>query len=79
MKINKINFVDKKSVQKDKIKSNREYWLPKIERNMQRDRQVNARLQELGIKTFRFWSKDIKKDLDGCVQQVLDYLSEEKR
>lgn len=66
-------------VQKDKIKSNREYWLPKIERNMQRDRQVNARLQELGIKTFRFWSKDIKKDLDGCVQQVLDYLSEEKR
>lgn len=66
-------------VQKDKIKSNREYWLPKIERNMQRDRQVNAQLQELGIKTFRFWSKDIKKDLDGCVQQVLDYLSEEKR
>lgn len=66
-------------VQKDKIKSNREYWLPKIERNMQRDRQVNAQLQELGIKTFRFWSKDIKKDLDGCVQQVLDYLSEKKR
>ena len=66
-------------VQREKIKSNREYWLPKIERNMQRDRQVNAQLQELGIKTFRFWSKEIKKDLDGCVQQVLEYLSEEKR
>lgn len=67
------------NVQRDKIKSNREYWVPKIERNMQRDRQVNAQLDALGIKVFRFWSKEIKKDLDGCLQQVLDYLSEEKR
>ncbi len=66
-------------IQREKIKSNREYWVPKIERNMQRDRQVNAQLESLGIKVFRFWSKQIKKELDECVQQVLDYLSEEKR
>ena len=62
-------------IQRDKIKSNREYWIPKIERNMQRDREVNARLEELGMKIFRFWSKEVKKDLDGCVQQVLDYIN----
>ena len=65
-------------MQRDKIKSNREYWIPKIERNMQRDREVNARLEELGMKIFRFWSKEVKKDLDGCVQQVLDYINSKK-
>lgn len=61
-------------IQRDKIKSNREYWIPKIERNMQRDREVNMQLEKIGIKIFRFWSKEVKKDLDGCVQQVLDYI-----
>jgi len=66
-------------IQREKIKSNREYWVPKIERNMQRDRQVSSQLESLGIKVFRFWSKQIKKELDACVEQVIDYLSEEKR
>ncbi len=35
-----------------RIKSNRDYWIPKIERNMERDRQVNAQLTEAGYKSF---------------------------
>ena len=29
----------------EKIKSNREFWIPKIERNIQRDAEVNEELK----------------------------------
>lgn len=54
-----------------RIKSNREYWIPKIERNMARDREVTAALQEEGWTVIRFWEWQIKKHLDECVEEVL--------
>ena len=53
-----------------RIKSNREYWIPKIERNMERDRAVTAQLQEAGWIVLRFWEWQIKKHLDECVETV---------
>ncbi len=57
-----------------KIKSNRGFWIPKIERNMQRDKEVNVRLEEMGYKVFRFWEYQIKKDFENCVLKVVDHL-----
>ena len=54
-----------------RIKSNREYWIPKIERNMQRDKEVTAQLQEAGWTVLRFWEWQIKKHLDECVDVVI--------
>ena len=54
-----------------RIKSNREYWIPKIERNMQRDKEVTAQLQEAGWTVLRFWEWQIKKHLDECVNVVI--------
>lgn len=59
---------------KAKIKTNREFWIPKIERNIQRDQEVNATLENLGYTIFRFWETEVKKDLDACLQQVLEHL-----
>ncbi len=59
---------------KHKIKSNREFWIPKIERNMQRDKEVNAELKRLGYRVFRFWEKEVKKELDTCLLHVLEHL-----
>ena len=59
---------------KDNIKSNRRFWVPKIERNMQRDQEVNHQLQEMGFIVFRFWSKEILNDLDRCINDVMMYL-----
>ena len=53
------------------IKSNREYWIPKIERNMERDQKVNAALQQEGWTLIRFWERQIRKQLDNCVDIVL--------
>ncbi|TDU43178.1 T/G mismatch-specific endonuclease [Gelidibacter sediminis] len=60
---------------KDSIKSNRKFWIPKIERNMQRDRQVNQELVEMGYTVFRFWTKEIFNDLDRCVNDILVFIA----
>ncbi|WP_299171219.1 very short patch repair endonuclease [uncultured Allomuricauda sp.] len=59
---------------KQKIKTNREFWIPKIERNIQRDQEVNLALKEMGYTVFRFWESDVKKNLDACLQKVLESL-----
>ncbi len=61
---------------KHKIKTNREFWIPKIERNIQRDEEVNAALREKGYKVFRFWETEVKKDLKACLEKVLAHLEE---
>ncbi len=59
---------------KAKLKSNREFWIAKIERNMQRDREVNAALKELGYTVFRFWQKEVDKNLEECLHSVIEHL-----
>jgi len=59
---------------KPKIKTNREFWIAKIERNMQRDKEVNLELKRRGYTVFRFWESQIKKELDVCLQQVISHL-----
>ncbi len=54
-----------------RIKSNREYWIPKIERNMARDKQVNEILATQGWKVLRFWEWQIRKHLDDCVETII--------
>jgi len=60
---------------KDKIKTNKGFWIPKIERNMQRDRQVNRQLNAMGYTVFRFWEKEIKNELNKCINDVLVYIA----
>ena len=55
-----------------RIKSNREYWVPKIEKNMERDKIITQQLQEAGWTVLRFWEWQIKKNLDECVEIVLE-------
>ena len=54
-----------------KIKSNREYWIPKIERNMARDKEVSEALEAEGWTVIRFWERQIRKELDSCVDEVV--------
>lgn len=63
-----------------KIKSNRAFWIPKIERNMQRDREVNAQLLEMGWAVLRFWEHELKKDgLDKALKTILQTLQNQKQ
>ena len=61
---------------KPKLKRNREYWIEKIEENMARDARVDKELISMGWIPLHFWSKEVKKNLDGCVEIIRDRLSE---
>jgi len=64
--------------QKYRIKSRREFWWPKIERNMRRDEEVNRLLSEQGWIILRFWSQEIRKNLRDCLLKVEQAISERK-
>lgn len=64
------------SEKKTKIKTNREFWIPKIERNIQRDKQNNQLLIEAGWHVIRFWEIELKNDFEGCVNKVISYLQD---
>lgn len=59
---------------KTKLKSNRDYWIAKIEENIKRDRRNNATLEDMGWSVLHFWEKDVLKHLDTCVETVLAYI-----
>lgn len=56
--------------QQHRIKSHREYWYPKIERNMAHDQKVDIRLQRMGWEVLRFWESDVLKRLSLCADKV---------
>lgn len=55
---------------RNEIKSNRDFWLPKIERNIQRDIEVTEKLKSEGWTVIRFWGKDIKNNLKECADII---------
>ena len=63
-------------VKKHEIKSRQDFWIPKIERTIQRDKEVNQNLQEQGWTVLRFWGKDIKRDPAACADLIVKVLKE---
>ncbi len=55
---------------KNEIQSRREFWIPKIERNMQRDIEVTQTLENEGWTVLRFWGNDIKKKTKECADII---------
>lgn len=58
------------SNRKKDFKSHQDFWIPKIERNISRDNEVNEQLKQAGWTVLRFWGKDIKKNLMSCADTI---------
>lgn len=57
---------------KERLKSNREYWIEKIEENMARDVRNDQKLRNVGWVPIHFWEKEVIKNLDACVAEIED-------
>lgn len=44
---------------------------------MQRDKEVNQGLSDLGYTVFRFWENEIKKELETCLGKVIAHLEQQ--
>ena len=59
---------------KDKFNTNREFWINKIERNIDRDNEVDRKIRGNGWTVVRFWGNEIEKNLPGCVEEIQDII-----
>ena len=55
---------------KKDFKVREDFWIPKIERNMQRDKEVTEQLKQNGWVVIRFWGKEIKNETAKCVEII---------
>ena len=60
-------------------RSNIEFWHKKIERNIERDQEVNDKLEMDGRLVLRYWDKDILRYTDACVEGVKNAIKRKKQ
>ena len=61
-------------IRKAKLKSNREYWIEKIEENMARDQRDDQLLKDAGWTVIHFWEKEVLKHTEDCCKVVLSQM-----
>jgi DNA mismatch endonuclease Vsr len=61
---------------KHKIKSNKKYWLKKIEGNIERDKKVKSQLRKDGWKVIRFWAKEIENNSEKCLMKIISLINQ---
>jgi len=59
-------------------KSNQDYWIPKINRNVKHDREINALLKKEGWRVLRFWEHEINKNAEGCIDRIMNAFNSKK-
>ena len=55
-------------------KSNKEYWIPKIERNKKRDKRNIKEIKNLGWRVMVVWECEVKKNPHKIVNKVIKFL-----
>jgi DNA mismatch endonuclease (patch repair protein) len=53
-------------------KSNKDYWVAKLAKNIERAKDKDIRLESDGWKILHFWEHEIKNNLDDCIQRILN-------
>jgi len=63
---------------KKKPATNTDFWEQKILRNIARDKDVNNQLLSDGWTVLRFWSSEVRKNLDNVILTIEEYLKSDK-
>lgn len=50
--------------------TNKDFWIPKIEKNVIKDLENKKILEKNGWKTVVLWEHEIKKNFDDCIEKV---------
>lgn len=63
------------TIHKADHKSNCAFWYAKIERNIERDKEVNEKLFSEGWTVLRFWESEILHYPDQCINKILNTMN----
>ncbi len=58
----------------EQIRTNQAFWSEKLKRNVERDREVNEALLDLGWIVLRYWESDIVKNMEACISEIMEYM-----
>ena len=61
-----------------KPKSNLEYWTPKLQKNIERDRAKNERLTLQGWHVIRIWEHELK-DIDSVIKTITETIESSQK
>jgi len=61
---------------KDKNRLPKEYWIPKIENNIKRDKEVNLKLKKMGWKVIRIWDHDLQNKQEKITKSILSAIED---
>ena len=61
------------------VRNHKKFWDEKIKRNRERDLEYTIRLRDEGWIVLRFWEREIRNDLDRCVDTVVETINKAKR
>jgi DNA mismatch endonuclease (patch repair protein) len=64
------------NLRKERLQTNRDYWIRKIERNIDRDNENDVKLDRMGWAVLHFWGQDIKKNIEACIKEVKEKIFE---
>ena len=56
-------------------KTNQEYWIPKFEKNIERDRKVYCSLESEGWRVLIIWECQLKKNPEEVKERLIEALS----
>ncbi|MBX3048890.1 MAG: very short patch repair endonuclease [Anaerolineales bacterium] len=51
-----------------------EFWINKLRQNRKRDRKVIRKLRQMGWDVFVLWEHSYKKDPDGSIDKIINFL-----
>lgn len=57
---------------------NAEYWVKKIQRNIERDNEKDKILSFMGWTVIHFWGKDILRNTEECIRVIEEVIFESK-
>jgi len=69
------NWAEKKK----KIKSNASYWIPKIEKNIKRDKEITKKLEDSGWDVIRLWGHEVNKNVDKNAGKIISCLKSKRK
>lgn len=55
-------------------KTNRDYWLPKIQSNIERDKKNQEALEALDWTVIRIWEHEIKNNIETTAKKIVVFL-----
>lgn len=57
-------------------KSNPSFWETKLRRNVERDREADARLEAAGWRIIRLWEHEVEHSAESCAIRIADIVSQ---